>query len=189
MLHPLPKNVFSFMQVSTWRADVVLYACTVHVVTASGIVVWATTLGAGCISPCCSFCTRCSAELVHSKQLYRILDIYRGVLLPYTSGYLGILSRLFTVRIKKLITTLSHPFSSSPSLSCPPRRILHVGPPLLGGSGEGVHELRLACTHHRAGPYPAPCGRARRARRSSAASPSRPSRSGFRETACRCGRP
>ena len=81
---------------------------------------------------------------------------------------------------------LSHPFSSGlPSVLLV---ILHVGPPLLGGSGEGVHELRLACAHHRAGPYPAPCGRARRARRSSAASPSRPSRADS-ATACRCGRP
>jgi hypothetical protein len=60
------------MQVSTWRADVVLYACSVHVVAPSGIVVWATNRSrviSAALQPFgIPFGTHCSAELVHSNS-------------------------------------------------------------------------------------------------------------------------
>ena len=185
------------MQVSTWRADVVLYACSVHVVTPSGIVVWATTLGAGSFPPRRSrsalFGTHCSAELVHSNST---VSYSRHLAVQYTEASCTALHiRLSRYTFATVYCTYHETNYDSPLVPPILRSstsvlivILHVGPPLLGGSGEGVHELRLACAHHRAGPYPAPCGRARRARRSSAASPSRPSRADS-ATACRCGRP
>jgi len=179
------------MQVSTWRADLVLYACSVHVLTPSGIVVWATNR-----SRVISAAPQPFGIVRLSWCTATVVSYSRHLAVQYTEASCTALHiRLSRYTFATVYCTyhetnydspLSHPFSSGlPSVLLV---ILHVGPPLLGGSGEGVHELRLACAHHRAGPYPAPCGRARRARRSSAASPSRPSRADS-ATACRCGRP